>query len=556
MNIWRRSARLRSNKSFTGKAQPLRFEALEDRRMMAHAALADVFGDADAGYYQGDPEPAGYISVVQELNLNSRPGAPATLFLDFNGHYQTERVGMDEWQDFFVPGNHGWHNILTPAYDRDSDPLTFSPEEQQHIRFIWASVAEDYAPFNINVTTVDPDPGRRHTDGAYLRVVISGDANFTGNSDFSGGLGEYGAYANDDGANVAYVFGKKSNGSPEDVRFLAEAASHEAAHTFGLEHYEKTVGDNLRAPIMRTNSAESAQRGVWWNGDMDVIASSANGFGYAADDYGNSFATAAQLTPTNAGLYARGIVNWTTDVDMFQFSTGGGNVSIKVELPTEADGIAHPSFPLARHKNVGNLNATLRLYNASGALVAQDSDPTLFASLTANLTAGTYYVQVGSYGLAGDVGQYSLFVNETAGPQIVGANYQTLSSTLVGLWVTFNEAINPLSFTVKDVTVSGGGGVVNVVVSATNPAQFLVTMTPPPIAAIQTVSIGPNIADRFGNLMDQNKDGLKGTAADVYKWSLPKSNLATTVDDPVSPGKAKTTRAASISAVDAYFARY
>jgi hypothetical protein len=555
MNIWRRSARSRTNKSPAAKARPRRFETLEDRRMMAHTAMADVFGGTEGVYAPEGSTPSGYISVVQELNLNSRPGAPATLFLDFNGHYQTERVGMAEWQDFFVPGTHGWDHILTPAFDQDNDPLTFSPEEQQRIRFIWASVAEDYAPFNINVTTVDPDPGLYHTGGNYLRVVVSGEKNFTGNSEFDGGLGEYDAYADDDGANVAYVFGRKADGGLSSIRFMAEAASHEAAHTFGLEHRDKSTGNALRAPIMRKNSASDAERGVWWDGDMGVIASSANGFGYRADDHANSFAGASQLTATNAGLFGRGVIEQTSDVDVFQFTTGGGNVSINVTLPIEADGIAHPNFPRAKDRNIGNLDATLRLYNSSGALIAQDSDPSLLASLSANLTVGTYYVQVGSYGLAGDVGQYSLLVNETTGPQIVGASYQSLSPTLMGLWVTFNEPINPLSFTAADVAISGGS-VASVTASATNPAQFLVTINASTSAALPAVTIGPNISDRFGNLMDQNKDGIKGTTADVYKWNMASGGASTTVKDPLTLSPTKTSRTLATKAVDAYFARY
>ena len=36
--------------------------------------------------------------------------------------------------------------------------MTFSPVQQASIGAIWAGVADKYAPFNINVTTVDPAP--------------------------------------------------------------------------------------------------------------------------------------------------------------------------------------------------------------------------------------------------------------------------------------------------------------------------------------------------------------------------------------------------------------
>ena len=74
--------------------------------------------------------------------LNSNPGAPASLYLDFNGHFE--------------PVWGSYTNITTPVYDIDGDPTTFSDAELANIRAVWETVAEDYAPFNINVTTVEP----------------------------------------------------------------------------------------------------------------------------------------------------------------------------------------------------------------------------------------------------------------------------------------------------------------------------------------------------------------------------------------------------------------
>src|SRR5262245_42335430 len=74
--------------------------------------------------------------------FSSLPGAPATLYLDFDGHHE------------FLWGTH--FNVDTPAYDTDGDPSSFSAAEQSAIQSIWQQVAEDYAPFNLNVTTVDP----------------------------------------------------------------------------------------------------------------------------------------------------------------------------------------------------------------------------------------------------------------------------------------------------------------------------------------------------------------------------------------------------------------
>src|SRR4029078_1314642 len=108
-------------------------------------------------------------------------------------------------------------------------------------------------------------------------------------------------------SNVAFVFADSLNrGDPRDV---AEAASHEAGHLFGLEHQatwngsqlisEYNAGTTAFAPIM--GLSYYADRTTWANGatsasptsrqdELSTIASSTNGFGYAPDDYGNTIA--------------------------------------------------------------------------------------------------------------------------------------------------------------------------------------------------------------------------------------------------------------------------
>jgi hypothetical protein len=195
--------------------------------------------------------------------------------------------------------------------------------------------------------------------------------------------------------------------------------------------------------------------------------------------------------------------------------------------------------------NMGNLDATLKLYDAQQRLLAADSDPTLLANITQSLPAGTYYLEVGSYGHYGDVGQYKLSLTETAGARVVSSDYQSLSSTQGGVWVTFNEPINPLTFTTADVKINGGAagaGVLSVEAVAGDPRRFLVRLNKPTAAttAPMSVSIGPQIADLFGNAMDQNNNGKNGEAADSYFATLGFSTTATTK---VSAPSGKTTGA-------------
>jgi hypothetical protein len=77
------------------------------------------------------------------LTLHSRRGASKTIFLDFDGHNITNTA----WNSASVP------NIIAPAFSTDADASTFSASELSIITAVWQRVSEDYAPFDIDVTT-------------------------------------------------------------------------------------------------------------------------------------------------------------------------------------------------------------------------------------------------------------------------------------------------------------------------------------------------------------------------------------------------------------------
>src|SRR5207247_335687 len=137
-------------------------------------------------------------------------------------------------------------------------------------------------------------------------------------------------------SNVAYVFANTLDGG--NPRYIAEAASHEAGHLFGLEHQatwnagqlvtEYNSGTAAWAPIMGVGYY--ANRTTWGNGpttasptahqdDLSLIASTTNGFGYVPDDYGNTLATAATLPIASGGANLSGMVGRNDDRDVFKF---------------------------------------------------------------------------------------------------------------------------------------------------------------------------------------------------------------------------------------------
>lgn len=342
--------------------------------------------------------------LASTFRLNSLPGAKHTIYLDFTGH--TARGTL--WN---YSGNGA--TITTPAYNTDGR-AGFSSGELQRIQEVWQRVAEDFAPFNVNVTTQEPSVGAlvrsSASDTAWgVRVVIGGSGN-----DWAGG--NYGgiAYVNSFGSiasveTPAYVFpaGLYNGHAP----YVAEAASHEVGHTLGLLHdgtstAEYHDGGGGWAPIMGVGYYEPVtqwSRGAYADADnkeddLSIIASAANGFGYRADDAGNTLAAANMLGVVGTSVGSGGLIERNSDLDVYSFETVGG----------------FANFTVSPAAIGGNLNVLAEILDAAGNVVASaNPGGVLSATLNATLTAGTYYLRVSGAGEAsagyddyGSLGQY------------------------------------------------------------------------------------------------------------------------------------------------------
>jgi hypothetical protein len=101
------------------------------------------------------------------------------------------------------------------------------------------------------------------------------------------------------------------------------------------------------------------------------------------------------------------------------------------------------------------------------------------------------------------------------GPRVLAAAADSLVGSAGSVRVTFNEAIDPDTFTPdKVVSFTGPGGPVPV--TAVNPVdgsggtQFDITFDPQTALGTYTLVIGPDIHDLFGNAMDQNNNLVPG----------------------------------------------
>lgn len=365
-------------------------------------------------------ETGGAVSPLSSIPaLHSNLGASASLFLDFDGHFE--------------PVWGSYTNVTTPAYDFDGDALTFSDAELANIQSVWERVAEDFAPFNIDVTTVQPAvlaPGVPIADANRVaqRVAIGGTSADWYLPSYSG-VSYYDSFTNSL-ANVSYMFAANAT----DPYFIGNVSSHEAGHGFGLQHQstydangikisEYNQGNSSWAPLMG-QSQLSTTVSTWHNGtssagptvfqdDMAMLAGTTNGFGYRSDDRGNTTATATALTTSGNTWSGTGIVGTNTDVDMFSFSVTAGDT---YRIVVNGDAFA------------ANLDAALELRNSAGSVIATaNPQGTINAEIRKGLAPGNYFLAVKSSGTYGWIGQYS--VNIDAPP--AGVNVTPASSLMI-----------------------------------------------------------------------------------------------------------------------------
>ena len=325
----------------------------------------------------------------QTFLLHSRPGATKVIYLDFVGNVTSGTL----W-------NSGGQDILSAPYDSDGIPSSFNTTELEQIQSIWQRVAEDYAPFEVDVTTEDPGAEALRktdsTDTSYgVRVVISPTNWFSLNA---GGVAYVGSF---NWSSDLFYGIPQPTGTPCYVftaqlgnyaKYIAEAASHEAGHTLGLSH-DGVIGGSAYyygqgnwAPIM--GAGYYAEVTQWSKGEYpganniedDLAIMTTYGISYRADDHGDSIGAATPLAGPNISAF--GTIETRDDVDVFSFQTGAGSISFTVD-----------PAPLGP-----NLDIYVALYDAAGNLVTSDDGAGMSASLKTAVTAGTYYLAIEGVG--------------------------------------------------------------------------------------------------------------------------------------------------------------
>ncbi|MEJ7588549.1 MAG: T9SS type A sorting domain-containing protein [Ferruginibacter sp.] len=329
--------------------------------------------------------------------LNSLPSAVATIYLDFDGY----EVNCAYW-------NGGKSFTCNPSGMSDAQ-----------VTEVFNRVAEDYRPFDINITTEESKFVTAPLSSRIRIVITSSCSWYPG----VGGLSFVGSFTWGDDT-PAFVFSDRLG--PRSAKMVAECCSHESGHAVGLSHqsrYDSTcnltamynegsgTGEASWAPIMG-NSYYRNMSG-WNNGptpygcatmqDNLSIITTQNGFGYRKDDYSDDIHD-VPASLSFSGTSMAGIISTSTDKDAFTFTlTQNSLIHIDVK-----------PFSVDENYQGANLDVKMSLYKTPGIFIKSfDPAATMAIVVDTLLPKGTYYLLIDGAGNSnvldyGSLGSYSI----------------------------------------------------------------------------------------------------------------------------------------------------
>ncbi len=387
--------------------------------------------------------------------LHSRPGSTHTIYLDFDG----ETVANTAW-------NQGRVNPKTvPPYDVDGIPGSFNTTEEQTVRNVWQAVAEDWAPFDVNVTTQRPasnDAFIRSSigDNVFGSIAIITPDRWTCST--CGGV----AYVDiHDGTapgmyyQYAWVFPSPGWSSSS----IANVISHEVGHNFGLSHDGLDTaayygGTGSWGPIMGNPNRSYVQ---WSKGEYSGATNAEDDLAIIGGTVGSftdsSSSTSAAVQIPNAGLTqtsADDVINSGTDQDFHALDV--------------TNGYLRATFTRSPYSN---LYARISLLNSTGGEVSTaglftGSSTTLHSGPLAN---GRYYLKTEPVGdtsspgftTYGSLGFFSWTVTRADAPAMVSATLTPLGDrTFVASWSATSAATLPYTYTYSLCTTTSCGAAV------------------------------------------------------------------------------------------------
>jgi hypothetical protein len=328
--------------------------------------------------------------------LSSFPSAPATIFLDFDGH----TVAGSYW-------NSGATIQCLPAALSDAQ-----------ITEIFYRVSEDYRPFEVNITT-DSTVFLTAPYNRRVRIIVTPTSSWTSGV---GGISYIGSFTWGDDT-PGFVFSDRLG--PNNVKYIAECCTHESGHTLGLSH--QSTYDNNCNLIEQYNLGTGTGQTAWapvmgnsyyrnmtgWNDgptpygcantqDNLTIITSANGFSYRADDYTETL-DAGTFRLNTGSFDLGGIISTNTDKDAFSYVLSAPAILHLDVVP----------FSVGANNTGANLDIKVSMYKGNSLIRVFDPSETMSVTIDTSLTSGTYYFVVDGSGNQftsnyGSLGSYRL----------------------------------------------------------------------------------------------------------------------------------------------------
>eukprot|EP00056_Hartaetosiga_gracilis_P010041 m.147588 g.147588 ORF g.147588 m.147588 type:complete len:842 (-) comp13242_c1_seq18:180-2705(-) len=351
---------------------------------------------------------------------HSKSGASNVLYLDFDGHVN--------------PQDSAWGAFSAQSFDTNGNPSVVNADEKLTIVEIWKLVAEDYAPFNIDVTTEKPSNFQSVTT---IHALVTHSDQTDGSPMPETSPGVLGVayvdiydYAAIEYYSPALIFADRIDGF---APYTSIVISHECGHNFGLSHHGTSNGDEYAGVYSGTNSYDSwgpimgsplgAAVSQFSNGEypnsnnnQDDVNILKNSLGFRSDEAGATTGSASAVSFSDSTNFAaEGIITSRTDKDWWKVtSSGSGYLSVS----------ASP-FLGSMDEGGNNLDIKLTVFGSDGSTVLGSNSPS--GKGTAQLTniavsVGTYYIEIDGVGVSsnvpsdyGSIGQYEITGTLTSG---------------------------------------------------------------------------------------------------------------------------------------------
>ena len=373
------------------------------------------------------PREAAQIPDVGTLRqLQSRPGSQNVLYLDYWGG-----TLVDSYWNASYNSN---APINYTSYDVDNNPGSFSNEERYGIWLGWREVVEDFAPYDINITT-DRSVYEAAAVTNRSKIIITTTKNWYPGT--AGGLALLNSFDDNTGyRKVAWTW------NLSDIS-TGLTNSHEAGHQLGLRHdgtqtdgyyrghgsWGPIMGAPFGRPYTQWSKGEYPGANNQYQDDIAILNTT---LGPVKDEAGNGLAAATELSlPV---ISRKGLIGFG-DMDSYKFTQDtAGKVKINVISSLGDEGESRAAnlamnVLLVKLNTSGGVQAIIRNINASD--VTPLSPMTNKFEIDINLDPGTYGLRItpnspdnnwttgfGKYGIAGEYRLSVISINTRGRPVI------------------------------------------------------------------------------------------------------------------------------------------